>query len=79
MDIATTTTPLQQAKDMSIGSDNATQNVDESADKIGKDVQAKSLANEVKFTTNNKLFTSTIRNYFPNLCKLHLMVLVYHK
>ena len=71
MDIAITTTPLQQAKDMSIGSDNVTQNVDESADKIGKDVQDKSLANEVKFTTNNKLFTSTIRNYFQNLCKLH--------
>ena len=79
MDIATTTTPLQQAKDMSIGSDEGTQTVAEPTDKMGKDVQAKSVVNEVKFTTNNKLFASTIRNYFPNLCKLHLMVLVYHK
>ena len=79
METATTTTPLQQAKDMSIGSEEATQTVDEPTDKIRKDVQAKSLANEVKFTTNNKLFAFTVRNYFPNLCKLHLMVLVYHK
>ena len=60
MDSTTTTTLLQQAKDMSIGSDEATQTVDEPANKIGKDVQAKSLANEVKFTTNSKLFASTV-------------------
>ena len=70
MDIATTTTPLQQAKDMSSGSDNATPNVDESADKIRsdepaekleKDIQAKSLTNEVKFNTSNKFCSSSLQ------------------
>ena len=76
MDIATTTTPLQQAKDMSSGSDNATPNVDESADKIRSDepaekleknIQAKSLTNEVIFTTSNRFCSSTVKNYLPNL------------
>ena len=58
---------LHSNKQKIIGSDEGTQIVDEPTDKMGKDVQAKSLVNEVKFTTNNKLFTSTIRNYFPNL------------
>ena len=49
----------EKKNDMSIGSD-------EPAKNIKNDIQAKSLANEVKFITANELFTSTVINYLPS-------------
>ena len=60
MDISELITQPEKIKDISIG-------LDEPAEKLEKDIQAKSLTNEVKFTTSNKFCSSTVKNYLPIL------------